>query len=228
MTIVPLWFLMQETIRKWCWLLTYSTIAVLLLLSFECKYFLYILWILYTNLQVHQPPGYKNAPQNKVLYIPIPSNGIKKNIFGYKAGTSTILLWKLASIVNCLSMHECMHMHVRLINNWLSLVLGLSKHSECAFLFSLRNKNKIPPFKCPVYDQQKNKAIYCSLWNGATFGGGHDLHISSDANTNQYSCSNLGFTYQPPPGYQPGTPQTKALLAGSEKFTPTEVEVFRN
>ena len=61
-----------------------------------------------------------------------------------------------------------------------------------------------------------------------SFGYGHDLVISHNANTNQRSYSNLGNTYQPPPGYQPGTPQTKALLAGSEKFKPSEIEVFHS
>ena len=70
--------------------------------------------------------------------------------------------------------------------------------------------------------------MYCSRMYGVIFGGGHDLYVSSDANTNQDSYSKLGYTYQPPAGYKPGTPQTKSLLAGSEYFTPTEVEVFCN
>ncbi len=72
---------------------------------------------------------------------------------------------------------------------------------------------------------RKGNAICSDPRHGAIFGRG-DLHISKDANTNQNSFSNLGMTYQPPPGYEPGTPQTKALLAGSEYFTPSEIEVF--
>ncbi len=44
---------------------------------------------------------------------------------------------------------------------------------------------------------------------------------------NQDSYSNLGKTYQPPPGYEYDTPETKALLGGSEYFTPSEIEVFQ-
>ena len=101
------------------------------------------------------------------------------------------------------------------------------KRSKTSFLFSLRNKHHISPFKCPINDYQADKAIYSYLYWGATFGGGFDLHISSDASTNKDSHSDLGDTYHPPPGYQHGTPQTKALLAGSKNFTPTEIEVFR-
>ena len=62
---------------------------------------------------------------------------------------------------------------------------------------------------------------------GGIFAYGGDLVISNNANKNHDSCSNLGVTYQPPPGYQTGTPRAKALLAGSEKFQPSEIEVFR-
>ena len=96
-----------------------------------------------------------------------------------------------------------------------------------SFLFSLRNKDNVPPFKCPIYFNQNDKAIWCVPWRGARFGAGPDLHISHNANTKQYSFSNLGNTYQPPPGYDPDKPQTKALLAGSAHFQPSEIEVFR-
>jgi hypothetical protein len=73
---------------------------------------------------------------------------------------------------------------------------------------------------------RKNNAIYCFSGWGAMFGCDRDLFISGNANVNQYSYTNLGDTYQAPEGYQCGTPQTKALLAGSFMFTPTEIEVF--
>ena len=82
------------------------------------------------------------------------------------------------------------------------------------------------PFKCPIINGNNSYAIYCDRTYGATFGGGNDLYISDNANTNQNSYSNLGHTYQPPPGYQNGTQQTQSLFAGSYKFTPTELEVF--
>ena len=82
------------------------------------------------------------------------------------------------------------------------------------------------PFKCPIINGENGKAIYCSPSYGATFAGGDDLHIANNANTNQNSSSNLGYTYQPPAGYQYNTPQTQSLFAGSHYFTPTEIEVF--
>ena len=82
------------------------------------------------------------------------------------------------------------------------------------------------PFKCPIMNGKNGNAIYCYPLYGATFGGRRDLVIYNDANTNQNSYSDLGYTYQPPAGYQYGTPQTMSLFAGSYNFTPTEIEVF--
>ena len=82
------------------------------------------------------------------------------------------------------------------------------------------------PFKCPIMSGKNGNAIGCNPSYGAFFGGGHDLYISDNANTNQNSYSNLGSTYQPPPGYQYSTQQTQSFFAGSYKFTPTEIEVF--
>ncbi|XP_028391976.1 E3 ubiquitin-protein ligase TRIM33-like isoform X2 [Dendronephthya gigantea] len=108
-------------------------------------------------------------------------------------------------------------------------VFGLElKHSVSSFLFSLKNKENIEAFKCPIKDGRNDKAIVCHPHCGAIFGGGNDLFISHEANTNRHSYSNFGETYQPPPGFEPGTPQTNALLAGSSEFTPCEIEVFHS
>ncbi|XP_028392016.1 uncharacterized protein LOC114516676 [Dendronephthya gigantea] len=101
-------------------------------------------------------------------------------------------------------------------------------HSNQSFLFSVKNKEKLHPMKCPIINGQSYQAIYREPFSGASFGNGYDLFISSNANRNQDSYSNLGYTYQPPPGYKPGTPQTRALLAGSYYFKPSEIEVFRS
>jgi hypothetical protein len=82
------------------------------------------------------------------------------------------------------------------------------------------------PFKCPIINGKNGNAIVCHPSYGAIYGGGFDLHISNNANSNQSSYSNLGNTYQPPPGYQYNTQQTQSLFAGSRNFTPTEIEVF--
>jgi hypothetical protein len=82
------------------------------------------------------------------------------------------------------------------------------------------------PFKCPIINGNNGTAIYCYPSYGAVFGSSGDLLICNNANSNQSSYSNLGHTYQPPPGYQCGTQQTQSLFAGSKNFTPTEIEVF--
>ena len=99
------------------------------------------------------------------------------------------------------------------------------RHSDVSFLFSLKNKDNLPPFKSPVYKNYEY-AICSDSSYGPTFGGDHDLHISNDSHTNQQSFTDFGYTYQPPAGYVYNTPQTKSLLAGSYQFTPTEIEVF--
>ena len=90
------------------------------------------------------------------------------------------------------------------------------------------NQDNVSSFKSPICHDGNDTAIRCNSLRGACFGSGHDLFISHNANTNYNSCSNFGNTYQPPPGYEPDTPQTNALLAGSEKFQPSEIEVFRS
>ena len=108
------------------------------------------------------------------------------------------------------------------------LVFGLPQYktSNASFIFSLRNPNNLPPFKCSIIRGRNERAIGCHPSDGAIFGGDNDLFIANNANSNQGSYSNLGHTYQPPAGYQYGTPQTQSLLAGSRNFTPTEIEVF--
>jgi len=60
---------------------------------------------------------------------------------------------------------------------------------------------------------------------GPTFGGGGDIHISSDSNLNQASYSNFGYTYKHA-DYQCGTERAKSVLAGSYNFQTLEIEVF--
>ena len=94
--------------------------------------------------------------------------------------------------------------------------------SNLSFLFSLRNKEKLAPFIANVKPGNVQHAVCCEATYGPTFGGGHDLHISNNANGNQGSYSGFGNSYQPPAG----RPRANSLLAGSYNFTPTEIEVF--
>ena len=123
--------------------------------------------------------------------------------------------WKLGLSNNCF-----------LISSFFLLLGSGYKSSNVSFLFLLRNPNNMQPFKCPIINGKNGYAVCCNSSFGAVFGGGHDLVIYTNANTNQHSNSNLGNTYQPPAGYQYGTQQTNSLFAGSYNFRPTEIEVF--
>ena len=98
------------------------------------------------------------------------------------------------------------------------------QQSYVSFLFSLKNKDNLRPFKAPVF-RNHQKAICSHPSYGPNFGE-RDLYISNNSHVNQQSFTNFGATYQPPPGYDYGTPQTQSLLAGSYHFTPNEVEIF--
>ena len=95
-----------------------------------------------------------------------------------------------------------------------------------SFLFSLRNNDDLGPFKAPLKNENDRWAIYRYNSYGPCFGGGFDLCIRNNARSYTYSYTNLGYSYQPPPGYTFGKPNTTSLLAGSYRFTPSEVEVF--
>ena len=99
------------------------------------------------------------------------------------------------------------------------------RSSSSSFIFSLQNKDNLAPFKAPVY-RYSNRAIFSSYSYGPTFGGGHDINIKSYAHSSTNSYTNFGYTYRPPSGYGYGQYKTRALLAGSYKFRPSEIEVF--
>ena len=66
-----------------------------------------------------------------------------------------------------------------------------------------------------------SNAMYYSSSYSPTFGGGRDLHISSDANNNSKPCSYLGYTYGIPTG------KIDTFLVGSEGFKVSEIELFQ-
>ena len=88
------------------------------------------------------------------------------------------------------------------------------------FLLSLVNKIHVKPIKL-THLPSKPYGIYTANSYGPTFGGGHDLHISNNANSNSNSYTNLGHTYKAPPGQQ-----ANSFLAGAYNFIPNEVETF--
>jgi len=89
-----------------------------------------------------------------------------------------------------------------------------------AFLFSMVNPHGLGPTKLPLVTGEEQFAIYCNSRYGPTFGRWHDLCISGNANTNTSSYSELGTSYQRPPGQQ------NTFFTGAKNFTVTDYEVF--
>ena len=98
---------------------------------------------------------------------------------------------------------------------------GQDNYYDClqSFLFSMVNPHGLAPSKMPLFKDQEH-AIYCHSSNGPTFGGGHDLRISHDANRVTNSKSNLGNTYKCPTGHK------STFFTGAINFTVTDYEVF--
>ena len=92
-------------------------------------------------------------------------------------------------------------------------------HCSQSFLFSMVNPFGVVPSKMPLVKDQQH-GIICGSSYGPTFGGGHDLHVSNNANTDGASYSNLGHTYQLPAG------QHNAFFTGDGNFNVTDYEVF--
>ena len=89
-----------------------------------------------------------------------------------------------------------------------------------AFIFSLINKKGLAPFKSMV--KRSSYAIKRHSRYGPIFGGGADIKISTNANTNSYTNFGHGNYYSVPSGVQ----DRRTILAGTFYFIPDEVEVF--
>ena len=84
-----------------------------------------------------------------------------------------------------------------------------------AFIFSLTHKTK------HSIQKSTSQSMYGHSLYGPTFGGGHDIYISDNCNTNTKSYSNGDYTYELPSGVNTGT-----YFAGSSNFTVKEIEVY--
>jgi len=89
-----------------------------------------------------------------------------------------------------------------------------------AFIFSLRNKEGLGPFKSLLTNP--SRAIYRYPSYGPVFGGGSDILIADNANSNTNSFTNFGHSYSVPSGVR----DKKTILAGTYVFSPDELEVF--
>jgi hypothetical protein len=96
------------------------------------------------------------------------------------------------------------------------------KQASGSFIFSVRNKENLSPFKAPLKDQNTPFAIYTYHSYGPVFGEGHDLFISNNAASNTRSYTNFNHNYQAPSGVS----DTSTILAGTNYFQPSEIEVF--
>ena len=102
-------------------------------------------------------------------------------------------------------------------------------YSSKAFIYSLTNNNGsghavYNPVKLRVKpDRYKYAVLRCDSW-GPRFGL-LDIFISNNAASNQKSRTYCGDHYPLPPGYSLSGPNCK-FYAGSNKFTPTDIEVF--
>ena len=103
------------------------------------------------------------------------------------------------------------------------VISGVSGYKSCteSFLFSLVNPSGTDPTKLSLHRTAGQNGIYCKRGYGPTFGEGHDLNVSSDANANSNSYSSLGNTFESPPHISPST-----FFSGDQNFVVNELEVF--
>jgi len=109
---------------------------------------------------------------------------------------------------------------------WGSPPNGYNPADQASFLFSLSNPTGTNlGVRFLNTGKQSSYSIYCNNGYGPTFGGGHDIHIASNANQNQSSYSNFGHSYSHPTfAYQSN--DIKTFFCGSYNFQPTEIEVY--
>jgi len=94
-----------------------------------------------------------------------------------------------------------------------------------AFIFSLRRSGNSNKERFNV--TQPSFAIYGGSSHGPVFGGGNDIYVSDSSNTNEYSSSNIGHSYQLPKNITSGSVEAQSYLAGSYRWKTTEIEVFQ-
>jgi hypothetical protein len=121
--------------------------------------------------------------------------------------------------VQCILKHKILKHYIYVITG----NAGVTKQAPGSFIYSLRNKENLPPFKAPLKNQNDTAAVWANPNDGPTFGRSPDLAIGNNANSsNPASATYFGWSYQPPPGVS--DPET--ILAGTKSFTVSQVEVF--
>ena len=87
-----------------------------------------------------------------------------------------------------------------------------------AFIFSISNKEELDPFVSET--TKPHWAIYRESEFGPVFG--FDIYIVKNPNSSGYSIARFAYYYRAPAAVQ----NPKTVLAGTERFSPDEVEVF--
>jgi len=80
--------------------------------------------------------------------------------------------------------------------SWDSFANYVEDKSRLTFLFTLTNPHGIVPTKYILKDDRIKYAIYCQTNYGPTFGGGHDLYISDNANISVNNYTKLNHTFK--------------------------------
>ena len=96
---------------------------------------------------------------------------------------------------------------------------GYTATSE-AFIFSLNNNEGLAPFVSKVKKEYSGAAIYRNSYYGPRFGS--DVSIRDNADRDSKSKALLRKYYSVPPAVK----DRYTVLAGTEYFSPDEVEVF--
>jgi hypothetical protein len=94
-------------------------------------------------------------------------------------------------------------------------------HSQKSFLFTLKNPHNIPASRFVLKAEEKHHAIWCVSERGPDFGGGSDIAVLDDCNTNTTSYAHFGYSYTNDTGLD-----ADVVLTGSKGFQVKEIEVF--
>lgn len=98
------------------------------------------------------------------------------------------------------------------------------KQAPGSFLFTLTNMHGTQPTKIILKSEKAENAVCHNNSHGPAFGGGHDLRISSECNTNQDSYANFPFAYSDATG------RGSSIFSSNEStynFQVREIEVFK-
>lgn len=101
---------------------------------------------------------------------------------------------------------------------------GGYKKATKSFIFTLTNMHGIKPTQFFLKNENDSNTVYHNSSYCPTFGGGHDIYISSNSNSNTSSYSNFPSTYNDTTG------KGRSIFTsntGNQNFQVQEIEVFR-